>query len=159
MEYYSAIKKHGIMPFAATWMDLERSYWVKEVRQRRGNNAWHLLYVDSKEKWYKWNLQNRKRPTDLEKNRGCQGEGWTEGIVRDFGMDMYTLLCLKSIPDKDLLDSTGNSIQLNGHLFCDASGQSWQLLLLSSFLHYCQHLVDSVLNNDWLFLFLLQVLY
>ena len=43
------------------------------------------------------NLQNRKRPTDLEKNRGCQGKGWTEGIVRDFGMDMYTLLYLKWI--------------------------------------------------------------
>ena len=55
------------------------------------------------------NLQNRKRPTDLEKNRGCQGKGWTEGIVRDFGMDMYTLLCLKLRPDKDLLYSTGNS--------------------------------------------------
>ena len=30
-----------------------------------------------------------------------------EGIVREFGMDMYTLLCLKWITDRDLLYSTG----------------------------------------------------
>ena len=34
------------------------------------------------------------------------------GIVRDFGMDMYTLLYLKWITiNKDLLYSTGNSAQ------------------------------------------------
>ena len=32
-----------------------------------------------------------------------------EGIAREFGMDMYTLLYLKWITNKDLLDSTGNS--------------------------------------------------
>ena len=37
------------------------------------------------------------------------GEGWREGIVREFGMDMYTLLYLKWITNKDLLYSTGNS--------------------------------------------------
>ena len=31
------------------------------------------------------------------------GEGWGEGIVREFGMDMYTLLYLKWITNKDLL--------------------------------------------------------
>ena len=83
------------------------------------------------------NLQNRKRPTDLENKRGCKSEGWTEGIVRGFGMGMYTLLCLTLIPDKDLLYSAGNSAPLNGHPFCEVSGQNWQLLLLSSFMHYC----------------------
>ena len=34
-----------------------------------------------------------------------------EGIVRDFGMDRYTLLYLKWITNKDLLYSTGNSAQ------------------------------------------------
>ena len=35
MEYYSAIKKNGIMPFAATWMDIESVILseVKSVRQ------------------------------------------------------------------------------------------------------------------------------
>ena len=32
-----------------------------------------------------------------------------EGIVREFGMDMYTLLYLKRISNKGLLRSTGNS--------------------------------------------------
>ena len=32
MEYYSAIKKHEIMPFAAAWMDLE-TLTLSEVSQ------------------------------------------------------------------------------------------------------------------------------
>ena len=36
LEYYSAIKKNEIMPFAATWMDLEIII-LSEVRQRKTN--------------------------------------------------------------------------------------------------------------------------
>ena len=36
MEYYSTIKKNKIMPFAATWMDLE-TIILSEVRQRKTN--------------------------------------------------------------------------------------------------------------------------
>jgi len=42
---------------------------------------------------------------------GCRKEGKGEGIVREFGMDMYTALCLKWITNRDLLCSTGNSAQ------------------------------------------------
>ena len=34
-----------------------------------------------------------------------------EATVREFGTDMYALLCLKWITNKDLLHSTGNSAQ------------------------------------------------
>ena len=39
------------------------------------------------------------------KNRG-------EAIVREFGVDMYTLLCLKWTTNKDLLNSTGNLLNV-----------------------------------------------
>ena len=40
-------------------------------------------------------------------------EGWWGGIVRKFGIDMYTLLLiyLKQLTNKELLYSTGNSAQ------------------------------------------------
>ena len=38
-----------------------------------------------------------------------RAEGWQVGIDQEFGVDMYTLLYLKQITNKDLLYSTGNS--------------------------------------------------
>ena len=40
-----------------------------------------------------------------------RGEGLWGEIVREFGIDMSTLLYLKWITNKDLLYSTGNSAQ------------------------------------------------
>ena len=40
-----------------------------------------------------------------------RGEGWEEGIVRESGMDMDTLLYLTWRISKDLLDSTGDPAQ------------------------------------------------
>ena len=41
----------------------------------------------------------------------ARGKDVGEGIVREFGMDMYTLLYSKWITNKDLLYSIGNSVQ------------------------------------------------
>ena len=41
MEYYSAIKKNEIMPFAATWMDLEVII-LSEVRQKE-KDKYHMI--------------------------------------------------------------------------------------------------------------------
>ena len=46
---------------------------------------------------------------------GCQGERG-EGIVREFGMDMYMLLYLKWMTNKGLLNSTGTRSVLRGSL-------------------------------------------
>ena len=45
MEYYSAIKKHEIMLFAATWMDLEITI-LSEIRERP--ISYEITNVDSK---------------------------------------------------------------------------------------------------------------
>ena len=37
IEYHSAIKKNEIMPFAATWVDLEIIV-LSEIRKRKTNN-------------------------------------------------------------------------------------------------------------------------
>ena len=44
MEYYSAIKKNEIMPFAATWMDLEIII-LSEVHQREKDKYHMRLFI------------------------------------------------------------------------------------------------------------------
>ena len=66
MEYYSAAKKKNeIIPFSATWMDLEIII-LSEVSHTKTNIIWYFLHVESKT-LYKWiYLQNRNRLTDIE---------------------------------------------------------------------------------------------
>ena len=68
MEYYSAIKKNEIMPFAATQMDLQIII-LSEVRQR--NIVQYPLYSESKKKLYKW--------TYLQNGMGGSEEGYLWG--------------------------------------------------------------------------------
>ena len=39
------------------------------------------------------------------------GEGWREGIVRESGIDIYTLIYFKWITNKNLLNNTWNYTQ------------------------------------------------
>ena len=45
MEYYSAIEKNKIMPFAATWMELE-TFILSEVSQKE-KDKYYMIYLES----------------------------------------------------------------------------------------------------------------
>ena len=47
MEYYSALKKNKIMPFAATWMELE-TLILSEVSQKEKDKYHMITFMDSK---------------------------------------------------------------------------------------------------------------
>ena len=47
MEYYSAIKKDDIMPFVATWMELE-TLILSEISQKEKQIPYDITYI--------WNL-------------------------------------------------------------------------------------------------------
>ena len=59
MEYYSAIKKNEIKPFAATWIDLENII-LSEVNQTKTNIISYHLYVESK-KLIQMNLYTKQK--------------------------------------------------------------------------------------------------
>ena len=84
-------KRNEIMPFAATWMDLE-TVILSEVSQTEKEKYHDIPYV--------WNLKGNDT-NELTVARGCGG-GQGEGIARGFGISIYTLL-LKCITTKDLL--------------------------------------------------------
>ena len=43
MEYYSAIKKDGILPFVMTWMDLQVHLILREISQIKTNTV--ITYI------------------------------------------------------------------------------------------------------------------
>ena len=45
MEYYSAIKQNDVMPFEATWMELE-TLMMSEVNQKE-KDKYHITYLES----------------------------------------------------------------------------------------------------------------
>ena len=47
MEYYSAIKRNGISPFVATWMDSE-GIMLSEISQSKTNIVYYHLHMEPK---------------------------------------------------------------------------------------------------------------
>ena len=73
MEYSSAIRKNEIMPFAATWMDLEKII-LSRVSQKDKDKCYMISLVCESKIWYKWTYL-QKRLTEREQSCGYQGGG------------------------------------------------------------------------------------
>ena len=58
MEYYSVIKKNEIMPFAATWMDLEIII-LSAVSQRQ--ISYDIVYIWNLKKMIQMNLPTKQK--------------------------------------------------------------------------------------------------
>ena len=73
MECYLAIKKNDIVPFAATWMQLDTLIRSEASHEEEDKYHMILLIYESKIRHKGTYLQNRERLTDME-NRGEGGE-------------------------------------------------------------------------------------
>ena len=84
MEYYSAIKKNEITPFAATWMDLE-TLILSEGSQKEKDKYRMILLISETLYMGQMKLFTEKKLMDLEnrllvaKGKG-EGVGWTGSL-------------------------------------------------------------------------------
>ena len=109
VEVCSAIKKNE-MPFAATWMGL-KIIILSEVSQRKTNIMWCHLYSESKTMTQVHLFTKPEQTHRLWKQTyGLpKGQGGTNKLrVWD---DVYRLLYLKEMTNRDLLNDTGHSAQ------------------------------------------------
>ena len=58
MEYYSAIKKNGILPFVTTWLDLE-GILLSEISQKEKDKYHMISLICQIQKQNKQNKQNK----------------------------------------------------------------------------------------------------
>ena len=87
MEYYSAIKKNEVIPFAAAWMDIEMIIF-SEVSQTKTNIIYYHLHVKSK-KMIQMNLFTKQKQTHRQKTNLKLPKEKGE-IHWKFGINTYT---------------------------------------------------------------------
>ena len=97
MEYYPPVKENEIMPFAATWMDLEIVI-LSEVSQTDKDKYCRIsLKCGIQKKWYRWTyLQNRNRVTDVlvyrKQSYGYQGGKRGKDKLGDWDWHIHTTI-------------------------------------------------------------------
>ena len=94
-EYYSAIEKNEIKPFAAIWIDLEIII-LSEVSQTE-RQIYDMICIWKLKKWYTWTyFQNRNTCADRKQTCGYQrgkevGEGWIRSLELTDNTTVYKI--------------------------------------------------------------------
>ena len=70
MEYYSTIKKNELMPFAATWMDLEIII-LSEVSQKEKDKYHMISLICGIQNVTQMNLSTKQRQTHRHREQTC----------------------------------------------------------------------------------------
>ena len=119
MEYYSAIKWNEIGSFVETWMTLE-TVIQKEISQKEKKKYSILMHICGTQKngtdepVCRAEIETQMQRTNVQTPRGeSSGGGGGGGAVMNWviGIDIYTLICIKWITNKNLLYKKINKIK------------------------------------------------
>ena len=93
-----ATEKNKIIPFTATWTDLEIIILNEASQKEKGkypNMVWYHLYMESK-KWYKWTyLQNKETHKQRKQIYSYQRKKGVGGTNLELRISRYKLLFTK----------------------------------------------------------------
>ena len=125
MEYYSAIKRNEIGSFAETWMNVE-TVIQSEVSQKEKNKYRILTHICGTQKngtdepVCRAEIETQMQRTNIWTPRGERGGagGGGAGMNWETGIDMYTLICIKWITNKNLLYKKINKIKFKNSKKC-----------------------------------------
>ena len=83
MEYYSAIKMNKIMPFAATWMELE-TLIQSEISQKKKAQYHMISFISGIQYMAQMTLSLHRKETHGLKEQTCDCQGGGEGSGTDW---------------------------------------------------------------------------
>ena len=129
------------MPFIATWMNPE-IILLSEVSQKEKDKYHMISLIRRIQKMIQINLFTKQKQTYRLRKQTCGYQRGKVGGERnwEFGIDIYTLLYIKQIINKDLLYSTGDSTEYSAITYMGKESEKEQIYVYIQLNHFAVHL-------------------